>query len=211
MTIWSLPLPHKLGHLFLHLLSLQLFLQQNLKSWDGGASLRILSVRLDGQTKHKGGLMCTGAWEGGRFVENKDLFGYSQAKADYYRCFVKCMLLNSIRMCRLHSEGCLWGFLKLCNQIFVVFQRRSYPKIITVAPLVWFEQLLFRHVQKRERHTVDLQRDEKQTIRTTRPETDKLTKLFQKVIMHVDWSFRRTCSELTIRNASVSSEWWALA
>ncbi len=48
-----LPLPHKLRHLFLHLPSLQLFLQQNLEAWDVGASLRVLSVRLDPQTKHK--------------------------------------------------------------------------------------------------------------------------------------------------------------
>lgn len=180
MTIWGLPLPHKLGHLFLHLLSLQLFLHQNLKSWD--ASLRVLSVRLDGQTKHRGGLMSTGAWEGGRFVGNKDLFGYSQAKADYYRCFVKFMLLNSIRMCHLYSDGV---FVRLSETMQPNLCGFSYPKIIAVAPLVWFEQLLFRHVQKRERHTVDLQREEKETIRDRRTErrvqkTTNLQNLFRR-------------------------------
>lgn len=61
----------------------------------------------------------------------------------------------------------------LQHHIFVVSQQVfPYPKIITVAPLLWFEQLLFRHVQgKRERHSVDLNQERERE----RDRTNQLT------------------------------------
>lgn len=41
-----LPLSYELGHLFLHLFTLQLFLNQNFKSWDAAVALGILLVSL---------------------------------------------------------------------------------------------------------------------------------------------------------------------